>query len=167
MHPLELPCDSFNLSARNPLALVYSRLTSFCADMNSGSGDLTDHYLEPSCDVGTGEEWFDDGATPEPHPFARYRSDGDWADGVRPAFIINQVEDIRVFLFGVPGRIPAQTSDRPQIACGYCGKRKQLHSATALEVAERWFKEKPEHGGHLCGGEGIPDHLWLRQQEAA
>lgn len=88
---------------------------------------MTDPYLDPSWVV-------------ESHPFARYRSDGDWGDGVRPAHIVENAEDV-LWALG-----HAETK-RPALACGFCGDRYQ-HEAKTPDTALHWFRT------HECAAEG-------------
>lgn len=76
----------------------------------------------------------------EPHPFARYRSEGDWADGVRPAHIVETLEDVRWAL-------GHGEKERPTLACGFCASRYR-HEGGAPDKALAWFRT------HECAAEG-------------
>jgi hypothetical protein len=82
----------------------------------------------------------------ESHPFARYRSEGEWADGVRPAHIVETIED-------VAWAIANLDRERPQLACGFCGDR-YLHQSATPDKALNWFRT------HACEAEGVPIDQW-------
>jgi len=80
----------------------------------------------------------------ESHPFARYRSEGDWADGVRPLHICETPDDVRR---------ACKQGDRPQLACAYCAARYRVEAKTP-DKALAWFSTHP------CD-EGVPIDQWL------
>jgi hypothetical protein len=88
-----------------------------------------------------------------PDPLRKYKREGEWKGGVRPPSIIERDADID-WLFDKGRTLPAQKL----IVCGFCGQSKVVRTAKG---ARQWLFEKPERGGHLCAGEGVPIDDWL------
>lgn len=83
----------------------------------------------------------------ESHPFAFYKTEGEWVDIVRPAHIVETVEDVIYALAHLDAA-------RPTIACGFCGER-YTHEAKTPDRGIAWFRS------HACEGEGVDIEQWL------
>ncbi len=78
-------------------------------------------------------------------PLANYRSEGDWKAGVRPANVIETVED-------VAWAIEHSTAKQTRLVCRFCGDDRAVRNAPE---GIAWFRS------HACEGEGVDITEWL------
>jgi hypothetical protein len=78
-------------------------------------------------------------------PVASYRSDGEWKQGVRPANVIETIED-------VDWALRHSDAKQTRLVCRFCGDDRAVRTT---DEGQRWFRT------HACEGEGVDIEQWL------